>query len=103
MPVKPSTKEEEYIAKLEAEKLKKLAEERERNLAQKQKEELKQLHWMRCPKCGMELQTITYSDIEIDRCFSCNGTWLDAGELEKIAGAEEKNRGMLSSLLKIFK
>jgi protein-arginine kinase activator protein McsA len=103
MPVKPSTKEEEYIAKLEAEKLKKIAEERERNLAQKQKEELKQLHWMRCPKCGMELQTIKYQTIEIDRCFSCNGTWLDEGELEKVAGAEQEHRGALASLLKIFK
>jgi len=25
--------------------------------------------------------------IEIDRCLKCAGTWLDAGELERLAGA----------------
>ena len=26
----------------------------------------------------------TYEDVEIDKCGSCNGIFLDAGELEKI-------------------
>lgn len=103
MPVKPSEKEEEYFVRIEAEKKKKLAEEKAKALALQDREELKKLHWMRCPKCGMELQTITYQSLEIDRCFNCNGTWLDKGELEKIVSTEDKNRGALSSILNIFK
>jgi len=103
MPVKPSGKEEEYFARIEAEKKKRIAEERASELKQKQREELKKLHWMHCPKCGTELQTITYKDVEVDRCFQCNGTWLDEGELEKLAGIEKTKPGALSSMLRIFK
>ncbi|MBI4547754.1 MAG: zf-TFIIB domain-containing protein [Ignavibacteriae bacterium] len=103
MPVKPSEKEEEYFARLEIERKKKLAEEKAQLQAAQQTEELKKLHWMHCPKCGMELQTITYHDIEVDRCFHCNGMWLDDGELEKLVAAESSQRGVLSSLLRLFK
>jgi len=58
---------------------------------------------MHCPKCGMTLQTITYRGVEVDRCFSCNGTWLDEGELEKIAEYEEERQGAwIRSVLGIF-
>ena len=100
---KPSENEQEYFARSEAEKMKKLAEQHAMSLAEQRKKELKQLHWMRCPKCGLELQAIQYQDIEVDRCFSCDGTWLDQGELEKIAMAESGKGGTLSALLRIFK
>ncbi|MDI6765942.1 MAG: zf-TFIIB domain-containing protein [Bacteroidota bacterium] len=103
MPLKPSEKEEEYFARLEAQKKKKLAEEREKSLKQKERDELKQLHWMHCPKCGSELQTITYQEVEIDRCFSCNGLWLDEGELEKISKTDAGKSSMISAVLRIFK
>ncbi len=98
MPVKPSSTEEEYFAREEAEKKRKLALEQKRALATKEREDLKKQHWMRCPKCGMELNTIQFRGIDIDRCFSCNGTWLDEGELEKLAGKEPQGvvvRGIL--------
>jgi uncharacterized protein len=47
---------------------------------------LKELHWMRCPKCGQELATETCDSVEIDLCPSCKGVWLDAGELGTIVG-----------------
>lgn len=103
MPYKPSDKEEEYFARLEAEKKKKLAEELANSVALQQREELKKLHWMRCPKCGMELQAVKFGDIEVDRCFSCGGTWLDRGEFEKLSAAESRSQGTLKSLLNIFK
>lgn len=40
-----------------------------------------------CPKCGGQTDAINYggdTGILIDRCTSCKGIWLDAGELEKI-------------------
>jgi len=95
--------EEEYFARENAEKLRKLALERSRELAQAQKEEMKQLHWMRCPKCGMELQTIQFRGVDIDRCFSCGVTVFDAGELEKIGVTEERSGAVMKSILGIFR
>jgi uncharacterized protein len=84
MPVKPSDKEEEYFAKQQYEKKKKIEEEKHKNLAAAEKTRLKDLHYMRCPKCGMELIEIDYKNIKIDRCSECKGIWLDPGELETV-------------------
>jgi len=63
-------------------------------------ETLKKTHWMRCPKCGFELQTIRFKGLAVDKCFHCNGTWLDAGELETLAGREPD---LLKSILSVFR
>ena len=55
---------------------------------------------MRCPKCGMELGEVDYKGIHIDKCFQCEGIWLDAGELELVAKLE---KGTLDKLFGIFK
>lgn len=102
MPVKPSEKEEEYFLRLESQRLKQLADERVKELKKKERDELKNLHWMHCPKCGQQLETITIKAVEVDRCFHCNGIWLDEGELEKLATTEAKKKNVVSSLLKIF-
>jgi hypothetical protein len=43
---------------------------------------------MRCPKCGEPLKARSFQKIEIDQCTGCNGIWLDAGEMEQVAGKE---------------
>ncbi|RME24409.1 MAG: hypothetical protein D6806_09610 [Deltaproteobacteria bacterium] len=55
-------------------------------MTEQQREELKQLHWMHRPKCGMEMKTILLNDVEVDKCFICGRFYLDEGELEKVAG-----------------
>ncbi len=82
---KPHGKEDEYIARKEYEKQKKVEEEKHSQLAAEEKKRLKDLHQMRCPKCGMQLITINYKDIEVDKCSECQGVWLDAGELEAVS------------------
>ncbi len=38
---------------------------------------------MKCPKCRIEtMKPETYEGIEVDRCPSCKGLFLDRGELE---------------------
>jgi len=61
---------------------------------------LKELHYMRCPKCGMELIEVPYKNLKIDKCSSCSGIWLDAGELEQITKFE---KGALDKLFSVFK
>jgi hypothetical protein len=98
---KPSSKEDEYFAREDALNKERIALEQLRNLEDKAKEELKKLHWMHCPKCGMDLHTITFHNVEIDRCFGCGGHFLDAGELEKLATPEHGQ--VMSSVLNWFK
>src|SRR4030067_2848596 len=97
---KPSEKEEEHFARLEFERKKKLEEERHKKLAEEEKKRLKELHYMKCPKCGMELIEIDYKGIKLDKCSECEGVWLDAGELEAISRFEKTN---LDKLFSVFK
>jgi len=100
MPLKPSEQEEEYFARKEFERKKKIEEEKHKKLGDEEKRKLKDLHYMRCPKCGMELIEIDYKGIKIDECSECEGIWLDAGELETISKLEKTG---LDKLFSVFK
>ena len=100
MPVKPSGKEEEYYARLEVERKRKLDAERHGQLKEEERQRMKALHFMRCPKCGMDLQEIDFKGIKLDKCFGCEGLWVDAGELISIL---ELERTMMDRLFSIFK
>jgi hypothetical protein len=97
---KPSEREEEYFARMEFEKKKKEEEEKRKKLAEAEKKKLKELHRMKCPKCGMELIEIDYKAIKVDKCSSCEGVWLDAGELEMVSKLEKSG---LDKLFSVFK
>jgi hypothetical protein len=97
---KPSETEEEFFARQEAEKQRRLAMEKQKQMQQEERERLKQLHHMRCPKCGMDLQAIKFRDVEIDKCYSCGGVFLDDGELDRLAG---KEHGFVGKLISVFK
>lgn len=97
---KPSEKEEEYFARLEFERKKKMEDEKHKRLAESERARLKELHFMRCPKCGMELIAVDYKGIEVDKCSECEGVWLDAGELEAVSKLEKP---VLDKLFSVFK
>jgi Zn-finger nucleic acid-binding protein len=99
---KPSETEDEYFAKEEANRLHALAVEKQRATAAADAEALKKQHWMHCPKCGFDLDTISFRGIQIDRCFHCGGTWLDHGELEQLVGTGEP-AGLLKALVSMFR
>jgi len=100
MPVKPSEKEAEYIARMEFERKKKIEQEKHEKLAAAEKQRLKELHYMRCPKCGMELIEIDYKNIKVDRCSECEGVWLDAGELYAVSKLEQSSIDKLFSVFR---
>ncbi len=100
---KPSSIEEEYFAREEIEKKRKLAIKQAEEMAVKQREELKALHFMKCPKCGMDLQTLSKGQVEIDTCFNCNGVWLDSGELDRIVKQGPEGGGkVIGAVLNLF-
>jgi len=89
MPIKPTDNEQEFFAKLEFEKKQKRAQEQQAKMAEEEKRRLQELHYMHCPKCGMELTTVDYRGIEVDKCSGCEGVWLDAGELESVSELDQ--------------
>lgn len=97
---KPSSNEEEYFAKLELERRRKMAEERQAELKVEEREKERALHHMKCPKCGMQLEEIAYGDVKVDKCFGCEGIWLDKGEMDVI---RKKESGFVGTLLNVFK
>lgn len=100
---KPSSLEDEYFAREEIEKKRKLALKQAEETAAKEREELKKLHYMKCPKCGFDLQALHRGKVEIDTCFNCHGIWLDAGELEQLVGAgSEQSGGVMRAVLNLF-
>ncbi|MDP2856712.1 MAG: zf-TFIIB domain-containing protein [Bacillota bacterium] len=100
MPAKPNASEEEYFARQEAERRRKLAEERQGKLLAEERERERALHSMKCPKCGMQLEEIAFGDVRVDKCFSCEGIWLDKGELEVI---RQKEGSFMGRLLNVFR
>jgi hypothetical protein len=97
---KPSKAEDEYFARQELERRKQWAKEHTSKMAVEEKERLKKLHWMKCPKCGMDLTTIDFQGVKIDQCPSCNGMFLDAGELQEIL---KRGGGFFGRVASIFR
>jgi uncharacterized protein len=98
--VKPSDQEEEYFARQELERRKKAEQERQAEMAVEERDRLRELHYMKCPKCGMDLTTIEMKGIQLDRCVSCGGTWFDAGEMEQMMGQDQ---GVMDRIFSVFR
>ena len=100
-PGKPSQSEDEYFVREDAEKKRKLAIAAKKETEAEELKRLKELHFMRCPKCGLQLQEVKYRGIDVDVCFSCHGIFLDQGELETVAKSD--GQGVMSAVLNWFK
>jgi len=94
----PSSKEEEYIKRQELEKIKKLREQAAKETAEQEKIKLKKLHWMRCPKCGMEMAEVDFRNVVVDACFACGGMYFDKGEIDNILEQDDSG-GLLSRVV----
>lgn len=98
--MKPSEREEEYMARKEFERKKRLREELARKLSEEEKEAQRKLHYMKCPKCGMDLIEVDHNNIKVDKCSGCEGIWLDAGEFAEVSKME---KGALDKLFSVFR
>jgi Zn-finger nucleic acid-binding protein len=45
-----------------------------------------------CPACNEPMVVFELDGVEIDRCLKCAGTWLDSGELDRLAGGGTPDR-----------
>jgi len=92
--------EEQYFAQQELEKRKKLRQKLDQERSGQKTDKLKQEHWMKCPKCGNDLEEKCFADVYIDQCKNCKGIYLDAGELELLLEGR-KAKGFISRFLKV--
>ncbi len=100
-PGRPSSPEDEYFVREDAEKKRRIALEMKRQLASEQQAALRDLHFMHCPKCGMKMQEIKYGTLDVDACFACGGVFLDKAEMDVIA--HPKQKGIMAAILNWFK
>jgi hypothetical protein len=100
-PGKPSNTEEEYFVREDAEKKRKLSLQSKKDKEAGELKRLKELHFMKCPKCGLDLHEVKYQGIDVDVCFACSGVFLDRGELEQIT--KKERHGVVSAILNWLK
>ena len=55
-------------------------------------ENLRQKHFMKCPKCSHDMKTMKLHGIEIDHCTFCEGLYFDQGELENLLLKKKSER-----------
>lgn len=100
-------REDEWFARHEKELLEAIRREREKRIREKMEQieeqkrrELKELHWMKCPKCGNDMVEIELEGIHVDQCTVCEGIFFDRGELEMLfLQREEQKRPFFRRLL----
>jgi hypothetical protein len=101
-------REDDWFRKNERELLERCREaraqrekERVAQEAAEERQRLRDLHFMKCPKCGHDLKEEELDKVLIDRCTFCEGIYLDAGELEQVFlnKTQDQRRGFMQKLL----
>ena len=59
----------------------------------------KELHWMRCSRCGGTVQEISFKGIMVDRCQDCGGVFFDINELKLLS---HEDSSFLKSMVDFF-
>ena len=95
-------REEEYFYKKNKELMDKMRTELDAKRAEQQAKSEHNPHWMKCPKCGKEMEEAPLAGIKVDQCTGCRGIYFDKGELELLLGAQEP-KGFLGGLRRLFK
>ena len=92
-----------YFSEPEVKKLKLNEEINGKKFNSEEMRKLIEDQYMKCPKCGMPLNEIKYKEGKIDKCTTCDGVWLDAGELEALLLKEKTStENIYRALIKQF-
>lgn len=76
--------EDDYFRRKEQEAIEKLRAKMDAEQKEREAEDA----LLECPRCDGKLVETAFESIKIDRCSSCAGIWLDAGELESLTKRE---------------
>lgn len=75
--------ENEYFYKKEQELLGKIKHDTEETLA-------RSCCKNRCPKCGEQIEPMTFRGVPLDKCPSCGGVWLGPNDLKMLAEKDHR-------------
>jgi len=75
---------EAYFKEEEIKQLREFREKAKKDSEVKEIKERKALHWMKCPKCGQDMNEIDLEGIKVDKCPDCLGIFFDNEELEQL-------------------
>jgi len=92
--------EDDYFKKRDMEAKALLKAKLDAQKAEAEKAARKELHYLKCGKCGSDMVTQVFRGIEIERCQNCGSVLLDPGELEDLAGEDQS--GMISNFFSVF-
>lgn len=95
-------REEEFFYKKNKELIEKMRSGLDAKRAEQEAQAPENPHWMKCPKCGQDLEEVDLTGIKVDQCTNCLGIYFDKGELELLIGAQEP-KGFLGGLKRLFK
>ncbi|RPI20444.1 MAG: hypothetical protein EHM61_27020 [Acidobacteria bacterium] len=66
----------------------------------RKQEDLKRLHWLKCPRCGHEMTENDLSGVTVDVCTLCAGIFFERGELELLLQKRaEERKGIFRRLI----
>jgi uncharacterized protein len=75
--------ENEYFQRKERENIEKLRQAQQAEQAQ----DACRNH---CPKCGQQLQAMTFREVPLDKCPDCGGVWLGPRDLQILAEKDHR-------------
>jgi uncharacterized protein len=99
---KPSTAEDEYFAREDAERLRKLHYEELKRLRQNEREALRKLHDGRCSKCGALMVPEQAGMVQFLHCPACGGAFLSKATWDHIQSHENSHK-VIEAVLNWFK
>ncbi len=89
--MKESAKENNWFKQYEKELLENAARKRDKKRqeaaakqGQEALDELRIAHWLKCPKCGHDMEVMNLKGIEVENCTFCKGVYFDRDELESL-------------------
>ncbi len=101
--------EDEWFARHEQELLREARVAHEQRMKQLEEEQrageerrLRELHFLKCPKCGYDMNVLQVSSIEVEQCGRCEGIFLDRGELDELLlKRPDERRGFFRKLMRM--
>lgn len=75
--------ENEYIYRKEKEKIEQMKREAREQM-------IRELCRNRCPKCGDQIEAMTFRGVPLDKCPGCGGVWLGPNDLQILSSKDHR-------------
>lgn len=76
--------ENQYIFKQDRENIERMRAETKEKL-------IRELCKDRCPKCGDEIEAMTFRGVPLDKCPGCGGVWLGPNDLRILSSKDHRS------------